>query len=415
MACTPIARLVAAAIITSSSFVAAEPLALDLRTALDRAHRFAPDAVAARGAIAEAEAGRVGAALAFTANPEVEIGAGPRFSTPRQLDLDASIAQSLEPGRRGARRHLAGASVDHARADGEARLRELDLAVAFAFYDALAAEQSVALAARAAELAERGSVVADRRRKAGDITDLDANLARVALGRARSALQAEQVERAKSLSVIAGLVGAGPADDIVLRGELGGAADPERDAGAAGDPGPTTTDALASRADVRALDAERVVASAERANAAAAARPDVTIWASYQREDATNIVLAGLRLTLPIWNSGDGEQAVARAKERRATEMRAAVLATASRQVVDAATTYAAARRALGTFESEVAPVLDDSEKLLQRSVDAGQIAIADFLVVRQELAAGRRDQLERRLAVAKAAVALRYAAGGVP
>jgi outer membrane protein TolC len=403
MSAAPLARLLAVAIVTSSSVTAADPLALDLSTALDRAHRFAPEAIAVRGQVAEAEAGKVGAALAFTTNPELEVGAGPRFTDVRQVDLEARLEQELEPWRRDPRRRLARVEADHARADGDAQLRELDLAVAFAFYDALAADSSVAIARHAAELAELGATVADRRRKAGDITDLDANLARVALGRARSAMQAELAERARSVATLAALVGAAPTDDIALRGDLTPL------------PAPPQAATLAGRSDVRALDAEREVAIAERSNAAASARPALAVWASYQREDATSIVLGGLRLTLPIWNSADGEQAIARAKERRVTDTRAAVLTVAARQVADALAAYEATRRALATFETEVAPILDDSERLLQKSVDAGQIATADFLVIRQELATGRRDQLERRLALAKAAVVLRYAAGVSP
>lgn len=400
MSPAPLARLVAAALLSSASLATAEPLALDLHAALDRAHRFSPDAVAARARIAEATAGTVGAELAFTRNPEIELAAGPRFTPARQVDLEARVEQDLEPGRRGPRRRLARLEVDHARADAVAQLRDLDLAVAFAFYDAVAADQRVALASHAVELAERGVAIADRRRKAGDITDLDANLARIALGRARSAREAEVAERGAAVGTLAALVGAAPTDDLALRGDLTPLSPP------------TTIAAPLARADVRSLDAARAVARAEGENAVAQGRPELALWASYQREDATSIVLGGLRLALPLWNAADGERALARAKEQRASAVRDATVAVARREIADAMTAYAAVQRALATFEAEVAPILDESERLLQRSLDAGQIAIADFLVVRQELATGRRDQLERRIAVAKAAVTVRYAAG---
>jgi hypothetical protein len=51
----------------------------------------------------------------------------------------------------------------------------------------------------------------------------------------------------------------------------------------------------------------------------------------------------------------------------------------------------------------------------LQKTVDAGQLAVGAYLIARQELLNGRREHLERQLALANAAVELRYAAGGSP
>ncbi|MEO8551739.1 MAG: hypothetical protein ABI678_17300, partial [Kofleriaceae bacterium] len=168
----PFARLSVAALVLHSISAAAEPIDVDLKAALDRAHRFAPAAVAVRGQIAEAEAGVIGASVAFTTNPEVEAGLGPRFTGNRPLDAEVRIEQSLEPWRRGPRRQLARAEVGHATAEGAVALRDLDLAVSFAFYDAVFAGRVGDLARHGEELARRAAEVATRRRQAGDITDL---------------------------------------------------------------------------------------------------------------------------------------------------------------------------------------------------------------------------------------------------
>ena len=44
-------------------------------------------------------------------------------------------------------------------------------------------------------------------------------------------------------------------------------------------------------------------------------------------------------------------------------------------------------------------PALADSEKLLERSIETGQLAVNDYLVARQEILSGRREHLERQLA----------------
>jgi len=405
MSHVPIARLAMAALALHSSSVVAAPVALDLRAAIERAHRTSPTAIAARGHVAEAQAGLVGAEVWFAGNPELEGGAGPRLSPGGSIDAEARLEQGLEPGRRGPRRQRARAELHHAAALADGELRALDLEVSLAFYDAVFAEQAAALARRAQELAQRAAAVAERRRRAGDITDLDTNLARLASGRASAAVQAAAAERALAIGRLAALTGVAPGDSVALVGEFeAGAPDPAIAPGA-----------IAGRADVRALDAEGEVAQAQAAQAAASAGPEVAAWIAYHREDATDIMLGGLRVALPLWNRAQGERAAAVARERRAAQTREAILRVADRQVADALAVYASAREASETFEREVVPAIDDSERLLQQTVDAGQIAIPAYLVARQELLTSRREHLERRLALARAAAGVRFALGVAP
>jgi cobalt-zinc-cadmium efflux system outer membrane protein len=398
-----IARSITAALVLYSVPAVAEPIDLDLQGALDRAHRMAPEAIAARGRIAEAGALAISADLPFANNPEIELGAGPRLITGRPVDVDARIEQNLEPWRRGPRRGVARAELDRAQASAAAALRELDLEVSTAFVELVFTERGAELARHGEDLAQAAASVAERRRKAGDLTDLDVNLARAALGRARSAVQAAAAERAGAVGRLAALIGAHPGEPITVRGDLRSLTAPALEAG---DP------SGAARPDVRALAAERDVAIAEHAQAVANARPELALWGSYRREDRADIVLGGLRMTLPLWNRAQGETAAARAKQRRAIETRDAALRAADRQLADARAVYRAALQSVEIFERDVAPLLDDSERLLQSTVDAGQIRVSEYLVARQELLNGRRDYLDRLLALARATLAVRYASG---
>lgn len=402
----PVARLTMAALALSSFPAAAENLELDLRGAVERAHRFAPEAAAARGHVSEAEAGVLGAAILFTTNPEIEAGAGPRLTPGRPTDAEVRVEQNLEPWRREPRRQVAGAELRQARAEVDRTIRELDLEVSIAFYEALFADRAEELAHHAQDLAQRAVVVADRRRQAGDITDLEVNLARAASGRAVSAALAAAAERSLAIGRLAARIGIGPGDTISLRGEFEPAVVP--------DPA-VVRGSLAARADVRVLDREREVAAAQHAQAIASARPELSLWAAYQREDTADIVLGGLRMSLPFWNRAQGEQAAATARERRAGQVRDATLQAADRQLADAFAGYTSAKQAADAFERDVVPLLEDSERLLQRRIDAGQIAISDYLVARQELLSARREHLDRRLALARAAALVRFVAGVTP
>src|SRR5262245_12566375 len=122
-----IAWLAWAALVLSSAPAAAERIELDLRGAVERARRAAPEAIAALRRIREAEARLVGASVLFDTNPALEGGAGPRLTSGRPIDADVRLEQELEPGRRGARRGAARAEIAHARAEADVSLRELDL------------------------------------------------------------------------------------------------------------------------------------------------------------------------------------------------------------------------------------------------------------------------------------------------
>lgn len=398
------AWLVWAALMFSLRPAHADPLTLDLSTALTRARERAPEAVAAGARVAEARASRVGADT-FTENPELSVGGGARLGEPRSLALRAQIGQPLELGRRGARVRVANAGIEHAVADAAARTREIDLEVSLVFFEARFADLAVELARRNVTVAVRAAEAAQRRRKAGLITDLDVNLAAIAVGRARAAVSAAQSTRADAIGRLGALVGAQPDDAITLSGDLR--------------PAPLALDslraALPERADVRALDAEARIARARGSLAAANGRPDLGVWFAYERDEGDSIVLGGLTLALPLWNRAQGEKAAASSRMKSAEQQRAALVRSSARQIVDAYDAYRGAREAVEVFDNEIAPLLAESEQLLDKSIESGQIAISDYLVARQQILEGRHEQLERALALAKAAAMARFIGGVAP
>ena len=395
------ARWPFAALLALCTSASADTLTVDLPTALSLARQRAPEAVAALGRIGEATAARGGATVPFTQRPEVQIGVGPRFGTDRTLNLQAQIGQALELGKRHARVAVADAELARARALGEVELRRLSLEVSNLYSEARHADLVVELATRTLDVATRAAEVAERRRKAGELTDLDVHLATIALGRARSAVAAAEAERASAIGRLGALIGATPDDTIVVTGDLVPPA-------VAIEPA-----SVARRADVRALDADAAVAHAEGVRARADGRPDLGVWFGYQLDEGDAIALAGVSFTLPLWNPARGDRAVAHAKHKRIESERAATVTAASRQVVDARAAYAKAREATLVFERDILARLADSETLLARSLETGQLAISDYLVARQQILEGRREYLDRQLALAKAAATVRFVSGG--
>jgi outer membrane protein, heavy metal efflux system len=383
----------------------AEPLTIDLRGALARARAHAPEAVAALARVGEAGARRTGAEVLLTQPAELHIGAGQRHGATRSLVIQGQLTQPLELARRGPRIDVADAEVQHVQALTDAALRELDFEVATVFHEARFADLTVELAQRHLDAATRVAEAGDRRRRAGEISDLDSHLTKIALGRARSALETARSERARAIGRLGALIGAQPDEVVTLAGELGAA--------------PLTLDqlraAVPARADVRAIEAEARVARAEGALATASGRPDLGLSLGYELDDGDTILLGGVSLTLPLWNRLQGDRAAARAKLRRAERERAATVIAVGRHVVDAFEAYARARDALDIFERDVVPVIADSERLLERSLETRQIAVSDYLATRQDILNSRREHLERQLQLARAAASARFIAGVAP
>lgn len=399
-------RLSSAAILLALTYPGyAEPLTIDLPSAVARARERAPDAIVALARIGEARAQRIGAGVRFSQNPEIQVGAGARFGDVITPAIRGIATQALEPGRRSARIAVADAEVEHAKLLTDLDLRKLSFQVANVFYEARFAELTVELERRNLAVVTRAMQTVERRRKAGELTDLNVNLAKVALGRARSELATAEAARIVAIGELATLIGARPDDVITLAGDL--------------QPAPLTLEGLRAsvpgRLDVRATDAEKRVARAEEQLAKANGRPDFGFLIAYELDTHESIFLGGVLLTLPFWNRAQGDKAAARAKRNAAEREHAALVGAASREVVDAYDAYTHARDAVDVFEAEVLPPLADSEVLLERAVDAGQLPVNDYILAHIEILVARHEHLERQLQLAKAAAAARFAAGMNP
>ncbi|NVB80898.1 MAG: TolC family protein [Kofleriaceae bacterium] len=400
------ARLVCAALIlawTASAY--ADSLTIDLAAAHARAREQAPDAITAHAKVAQARAAGVGARIHFEENPNISMGPGVRNSNPLTVAADVRITQPLEIGHRSARIAVADAGEREARAETEAALRELDLAVTLAFNEARHADLAVEAATLSVALTTRSVTAADKRHQAGELSDLDFDLAKIALGRARATLATTRSNRAEAIGKLAALIGARPGDAITLRGDLG-APPPTLEALRA---------ALANRPDIRALDAEAGVARAEGNLAHVKRWPALGLWFGYLRDQGDDIFLGGLSLTLPVWNREQGNLAAARVKENTAMRRRSALFIAAARQLEDAYASYQHQRESLDTMEREILPVVADAQKLVEKSIDAGQISVSDLLVIRQEVTTARREYIDRQLDLANSVAQVLFIAGVTP
>lgn len=370
--------------------------ALTFEEALERARQSSPAIVAARMRIEESRGRITGASL--PANPTVAVEGGRRSGETASTDYGLEVEQDLVlPQRRRARIDAAHAGVQQE----EQRAAEVERAtlreVAIAFLRAVEARERADAATRGKQLAEEAQRIAERRYAAGDVAQLDVNLARTAVARADAEVRIANAElsgETAQLRVLLAIDG-----DVPINGSL-------RDAIAASDAG------AIDRADVRLLDAEIAEAEADQRLARTLRWPELGVRGAYRHEEGDRIVLAGIGLTLPVFQRGQAETAIANARLARLRAERDALTRTIEAEVRGARATYDALREAAAEYERTVLPLVDENEKLALESYEVGQIGLGDLLLVRREALDARRAFLDQLIETRLAEVELRARAG---
>ena len=382
---------------------AAQGRAMTLQEVLARAREQAPQILSARLGLEEARGRLLGASVRFPSNPEIEAVLGNRNGPDsRFTDFEVGVGQNFESGARRAAR-VDGATA--ALAQSAANIDEVTRVVlhqgATAFYRVVHANERIRLLNAAFELATGVHAAADRRFRAGDIAILDVNIARASLARVRA--EREGVEASKSLAL--GELRQLLRLDGDINVETGLTQSTPLDLGQA-------LQAAAQRPEVRALEAGIQEAEAELRVGLSFSRPEYRLAARYSREEGDQIVLGGLRVTLPMISKGQVQRAVGSA---RAARLRAEVDAARTRiqhEVRASFDAYSRRLTAVRILEADAIPGLDENEQLTTRSFDVGQIALPDLLLIRREILDTRTQYLDALLEAALARTDLESSAG---
>jgi cobalt-zinc-cadmium efflux system outer membrane protein len=402
-----IAALCGALFMIAAPSPAAATDALTLERALALARERGPRLLSAAARIEEATGRLAGASVLLRENPVVEGGAGRRFSDQGDtLAASAGLRQSFElAGQRGARIAGAEAGIERASAARDDSLRRLLRAVAHSFYRGLHAAEMLGVAARSEAIAAEVAHIAERRYRAEDVPILDLNVSRAALARALAEREAAEAQRAASLGELRILLGLDASQPLELAGDL-------RDRRTL-DPAGLLARADA-RADLRALEARLAEAEADLRLARAQAWPDLGLAARYERDERDDVVVGEASFALPVFDRAQGARAEAGARARRLRLELESARRAAAVEVETALRVHERRVKAAEALEASALPLLDENESLAQRSYQAGEMPLAELLLVRRETLDTRREHLERQLEAAEAAVDALASAGAL-
>lgn len=404
----PLAGILFASIVAAGTVAQADegvPLTRD--RVVELARSSSPSVRDAGAAVDEERARLVGARVFARDNPVFEAVAGPRWGDDTALDVEATLAVPFElGGKRGKRAAAAQAAINRATSEVAVDVQDAVSRALAAYYRALHAEERLRLAEERKRLADQLLDAAQSRHQAGDVAELEVNLAATEVARAESETLAEtaEVERARGeLAITLGLASSTAAD---VEGMLGDRAPFDSIDGAQAK---ERADVIAARGAVEEQRAEIMSADASRF-------PDLSVRMTYAREDGgTHIVLAGVAVTLPWFDRGQGERAGARARARRA-ELRLELAEQAiETEVVVASRAYRTSVAAVVKLEKDALPLVGRNEELSATAYQAGKADVSTVIVVRRESLDTRREHLDRQLAAALAGVELARAAGALP
>ncbi len=399
-------RVVVATVVASlglAAHVRAQTI-LTLEETVARAREQAGSVAVARARVAETEAGLIDVSARFRDNPVIEGAAGPRFSSPRTTDMDFGLTQQFETG--GQRRaRIAGsqAAIDRQRAEVDVARRDAVFDAASAFLDGLAASERLRIAEESDSVSRELLNATERRYALGDIAAIDLNLARIEAARTAASLRGARAELAAAIARLRTVLRLPAREPVELRGTLD-------------IPSPAPLDSLRAALDDRpefaVLRAEAREADAQIQLGRALGRPDLGVRIGYEREDADNIVLGGLTITLPAFQKGQGTLAGGTARAARARLELEIQRQVAAAELEAAYADYQQRATLAAGFAAEAVPSLDDNIGLARRSYEAGELNLMDLLLLRRDALDTRTAIIDRRLDAARSRLLVDSIAG---
>jgi outer membrane protein, heavy metal efflux system len=396
-----VAVLGAALVVSLPTFSVADE-ELTLEVALERAKQCSTALIAARRRVREAEA-RVRSRPSLRDNPEIEAVWGSRRHA-RTNDFEVGLSQNFELGGRGrARRTSEEAALSKEIADADETERTVLRDVRTAYLRGLHAVERLRLARSVESDAGELFRIAQRRHAAGDIAVLEVNVAASGLARARAEAKAAEAARASAHGDLRALLDIVPSEPLSLAGGL--ADDRSYD-------GPRLVAEVDQHPRIRVLEGQLREAEADVQLGQALAWPEITPGLRYERDQGSQVLWAGLRVTLPVFDRG---QQVRATGEMRVNRLRGEVEAAKRvlRNQVNTGLALHELRLAAVTELTANAGRLTENEALARRSYEVGQIGLAELLLLRRETVEARREWLDSLLELAQARAELDSLIGG--
>jgi cobalt-zinc-cadmium efflux system outer membrane protein len=365
--------------------------ALSLDDALRRAEEANPRLRAAQAEATALEGQLTDARALLWNNPSVvgEVGRRNVPNDARQREHLVGIAQAFEiAGQQGYRREEAEQSLAAYREEVRELRRQVRAEVSRRFLAVLALQSRLETERAILKLTEDSAGIVGKRFRAGEDTRLQANVAEVEAGRALNEVRLLDEQLVQARAELAALLQLPAAELPVVRGEL-----------FATTPAYTLAqllDLVDSRPQFRAFGHREEAARNRLALERAAVYPDVTLGIGAGQEGPSDarerLTLFTVSVPLPLFRRNATGIGRASSELTRTQIEREVALRDARAQVSALWRMLESLRTRVGRLRDSVLPRLDENRKLSQRALAAGEIGIAELLLVNRQLLDAQRD-----------------------
>ena len=386
------------------------------------AWKHAPDLAAARARVADARTDVDRTHLLPNPTADLSMNTIPVGDTNPQKGVDrlrdvpnyaVALSQLFEIGKRGPRRRAAEHALSGVELDVRELLRQRTLDLAATAAEIAASEDRIAALEGLVDDAAELTALMRARASKGDIAELDADRAELEEARLRSTLGEEREHLAASLTDCGRLAGV----SCEPFGLPGRAASYLRTLGQRR----ATRSDVAQRPDLRSLEAQRARAETLVQLADARSIPDPTVRVGYVRDEFLisgnqgNSLFLGLSIPLPVFDRGQVDARAARQVADAARDVRARLEEAARREQGRVSEALEAARARQARLRNHTLPAAQRLIERLGKSVTSGGTPLSELLIARRTLGDLLGDAANLDLAVARLALQLARATGGLP
>jgi cobalt-zinc-cadmium efflux system outer membrane protein len=330
-----------------------------------------------------------------------------RWNSANSQDWHVGLAQELEIfGQKELRRESASLGYERTKYEVQDRVRMLKAAIKLTYFDAQRARGQLELFRELQNLNARLLKTAQIRFAAGEIGQIDANLARVRFGESRrAAIQAAELYRINCSS---------------LGRLLGGVAGPQPEPVATFPPMTVKADletlitlARANRPDLKAATIEIARLKTEAELNRRLAMPNPTIGAFGGHELNSEYLMGGsVGFPIPLFNRRQAEATIIAGRLAQAQDLMRARQLDVEREVRDAYFGYAAARQELEVSSSDVVGPARESFNLLEEAFLAGKMDLLTLSVAERQASEARMSYIDAWFNVARARTMIEMATG---
>ncbi|MHB8844356.1 MAG: TolC family protein [Nitrospirota bacterium] len=352
------------------------------------------------------------AGLWLRSNPVIEGSLSNKDIVPgggeKATNRGLSLSQEFEiAGQRGLRVDAAKSGMERASQDIRDRQRVLVAEVKDSFVKALAAKRKVEFAGEAVRLQEELTGSAKVKFQAGEISQLEQNLADVELGKAkRERMLAERDHRA-ALFDLQMLLGLAPKPDFSVEGDLPVEAPPVPDKEI------LRTLTASQRPDALSASAEVQQARAAMKLAGSEAIPSFTVTGFYSRDTGLDEKGILLSFPLPLFDRKQADRKEAGAKAGQALVRQATLERTIEREIEEAYANLVSASEELSLFKKDVLGKALENLGLMNLAFKEGKFGFFEVRLAQKDTIDAQFAYLESQVRLQLALNALERVTGG--